>query len=106
MESLNRRVKRWHFDLDHYLNPFIPLSPLPRLPAYLSRFLGYRKEQEADVGNVVGAWWSGVGAFCGLAVIAAVFDNSKSIQARHPPAMIASFVCSYCEWNSGQDLWS
>lgn len=87
------RTEQWNFDLDHYLNRIIPPSPLNRFPAPITRWLGYRKEQKQDVGNIVGAWWSFVGAFCGLAVIAAVFNNSSHIQAHHPPAFIASFVC-------------
>jgi hypothetical protein len=93
MKRLLERARKWNYDIDDYLNPVIPLSPLPRFPALLSRFLGYRKEPKPDVGNVLGAWWSLVGAFCGLALITAVFKNSPPIQARHPPAMIASFVC-------------
>lgn len=35
-----------------------------------------------------------LGAFCGLAMIAAVFNNMSSIQLQHPPAIIASFGAS------------
>lgn len=85
-------AREWDLDLDHYLNRIIPPSQLHKLPTPISRFLGYRKEQRQDVGNVLGAFWSLVGAFCGLAVIAAVFNNTASIQAHAPPALIASFV--------------
>jgi hypothetical protein len=40
----------------------------------------------------MGAFWSLVGAFCGLAVVAAVFNNTRAIQMHSPPAFIASFV--------------
>ncbi|KAF2175276.1 hypothetical protein K469DRAFT_512228, partial [Zopfia rhizophila CBS 207.26] len=91
----------WNFDIDRYLNRFVAPSPLHRLPPSISRFLGYRKEQQQDVGNVLGAWWSCLGAFCGLAVIAAVFNNTPSIQAHDPPAFIASFGASaVLEYNS------
>jgi hypothetical protein len=40
----------------------------------------------------MGAFWSFVGTIAGLAVIAAVFNNTQSIQAHAPPALIASFV--------------
>jgi hypothetical protein len=86
------RARNWDLDLDRYLNRVLPASPLHKFPASVSRFLGYRKTQRQDVGNVLGAFWSLVGAFCGLAVIAAVFDNTESIQWHHPPALIASFV--------------
>ncbi|ORY17579.1 HPP family-domain-containing protein [Clohesyomyces aquaticus] len=86
------RPREWNFDIDRYINPYLPPSRLHRLPTPLSRFLGYRRKETQDVGNVLQAWWGFVGAFCGLAAVAAVFNNSGDIQARHPPAMIASFV--------------
>ena len=94
MSRIIWRSERWNFDVDRYVNRIVPASPLYRLPTSVSRFLGYRKEEKQDVGNVVGAAWSLVGAFCGLAVIAAVFNNTGSIQVHSPPALIASFVGS------------
>lgn len=90
--GLLKRSREWDLDLDRYLNRIIPPSPLHRLPTGVSRFLGHRKTQRQDVGNVLGAVWSFVGAFCGLAVVAAVFNNTPSIQRHSPPAFIASFV--------------
>lgn len=92
--SIFERAKEWEFDLDRYLNRIVPPSPLYKLPTPVTRFLGYRKEKHQDVGNVLGAFWSMVGAFCGLAVIAAVFNNTESIQRHTPPALIASFGAS------------
>ncbi|XP_014553738.1 hypothetical protein COCVIDRAFT_106836 [Bipolaris victoriae FI3] len=95
------RAREWDFDIDRYLNRVVVPSPLHRLPAPVSRFLGYRKETRQDVGNVLGAFWSLVGAFCGLAVVAGVFNNTGSIQWHHPPALIASFGASaVLEYNS------
>src|SRR5690242_13835754 len=90
--SVFKRAESWHLDIDRYLNRVIPASPLHKLPTPVSRFLGYRKEQQQDVGNILGAFWSLIGAFCGLAVVAAVFNNTESIQQHAPPALIASFV--------------
>lgn len=90
--SVFQNSDSWHLDIDRYLNRVIPASPLHKLPTPVSRFLGYRKEQKQDVGNILGAFWSFTGAFCGLAVIAAVFNNTESIQQHAPPAFIASFV--------------
>merc|ERR1712032_699986 len=88
------RTETWNFDIDRYINRIVPPSPLHRLPKPVSRFLGYRKEQKQDVGNVLGAIWSCVGAFCGLAIIAAAFNNTEAIQVHSPPALIASFGAS------------
>jgi hypothetical protein len=87
-----RNIRDWDIDIDRCLNRVIPASSLHKLPTPISRFLGYRKTQRKDVGNVLGAMWSAVGAFCGLAVVAGVFAGTGSIQARHPPVLIASFV--------------
>lgn len=95
-----KKAQGWHLDIDRYLNRVVPASPLHKLPTPVSRFLGYRKEQKQDVGNILGAFWSMLGAFCGLAVVAAVFNNTESIQRHAPPALIASFVsgiiCCHC----------
>jgi hypothetical protein len=90
--SLLQKAEAWNFDIDSFTNPYTPASPIHHLPPWISRFLGYRKEPKEDVGNILGALWSCVGAFCGLGVIAAVFNNTESIQRHSPPALIASFV--------------
>ncbi|KAH6622119.1 HPP family-domain-containing protein [Boeremia exigua] len=92
--ALCNNAESWHLDIDRYLNRVIPASPLHKLPTPVSRFLGYRKVDEQDVGNILGAFWSLVGAFCGLAVVIGVFNNTESIQQHAPPAMIASFGAS------------
>jgi len=99
-------ARDWNLDIDRHINRVVPASQLPKLPALVARFLGYRKEtQQQDVGNVLGAFWSLVGAFCGLAVVAAVFNNTESIQWHHPPALIASFVSPVMgEWWHGKTL--
>jgi hypothetical protein len=91
-------MSAWDIDIDRYLNRIIPASPLHKFPTPVSHFLGYRKTQREDVGNVLGAIWSAVGAFCGLAVVAGLFAGTGSIQARHPPVLIASFVSDEMRW--------
>ncbi|KAG9196452.1 hypothetical protein G6011_01573 [Alternaria panax] len=94
-------ARGWDLDIDRYLNRIIPPSSLHKFPTPVSRFLGYRKEPRQDVGNILGAFWSLLGAFCGLAVVAAVFNNTDSIQWHQPPALIASFGASaVLEYNS------
>jgi ABC-type polysaccharide/polyol phosphate export permease len=90
--SSMRKAEAWNIDIDRYANQIVLPSQLHRLPIWVSRFLGYRQEQKQDVGNVLGAVWSFLGAFCGLAVVAAVFNHTRAIQMHHPPALIASYV--------------
>jgi hypothetical protein len=103
--SVLQRAREWDLDIDRYLNRVVPPSPIHKFPRPVARFLGYRKEKRQDVGNVLGACWSFVGAVCGLAVVAAVFNNTTSIQRHAPPAMIASFVsCWYPSTRDKEDL--
>ena len=104
--SFLERSRGWDVDFDRYLNCVIPPSPLHRLPGPVSRFLGYRRVGQQDVGNVLGAFWSLVGAFCGLAVVAAVFEHTESIQWHHPPVLIASFVSLLNGWGCCCASWA
>ncbi|KAF2666264.1 HPP-domain-containing protein [Microthyrium microscopicum] len=90
-----------HFDIDQYLNDFIPPSPLPLLPPTISRFFGHRKSPKADVGNILVSFWVLIGTFCGLLCISAVFKYDPWIQEHHPPILIASFgAAAVLEYNS------
>lgn len=83
-------AKDVHFDLDDYLNRFVPRSRLYRLPRPLSHFLGYRDTPEPQVGNILIATWALIGAFCGLTVVTAVYKFSPGINEYHPPVVFAS----------------
>jgi hypothetical protein len=85
-------AKDIHFDIDDHINRFIPPSQLHRFPKLVARFLGYRKTPASEVGNIVVALWSLLGAFCGLVVVAAAFKFSHIIQSYHPPILFASLV--------------
>ena len=87
-----RWLLRLNFDIDKYINPIIPSSPLKRLPKPISRFFGYREMPEQPLGNVVSWLWSFIGAFSGIALIAGVFKTSALIQGIHAPLIIGSFV--------------
>jgi hypothetical protein len=69
----------WDLDLDRHLNPFVPRSQTRRLPRPLAHFLGHRDKAEPDVGNVLVAFWSCAGTFCGLLVVTALFRFSRAI---------------------------
>jgi hypothetical protein len=85
-------AKDVHVDVDQYINRVIPPSQLYRLPKWVSWFLGYRENPQPDVGNILIWFWSFLGAFSGLILVAAVYQASASIQALHPPLLIASLV--------------
>lgn len=79
------------FDLDHYINPFIPRSRLHLLPKPISWLLGYRAERSRPIGSVLVWWWAFFGAFCGILVIEAVFQTER-FKMERTPVVIASLV--------------
>ncbi|KAK4098902.1 hypothetical protein N658DRAFT_517708 [Parathielavia hyrcaniae] len=87
-----RGPSRWHFDIDKHLNPVIPASALPRLPAPFAHFLGHRTHAStAQLGNVAMIFWAVIGIFCSLAAIGAVAQAVPEFQSRGVPAIIGSF---------------
>lgn len=92
-----------HFDIDDYLNRLIPPSQLYRLPRPISHFLGYRKTQKVEVGNVLICCWAFLGTFCGLALVSGVFQTSQALKSYNPPILIASFgATAILEYNTIQ----
>ncbi|KKK22758.1 hypothetical protein ARAM_003908 [Aspergillus rambellii] len=92
---------RWHLDIDAYLNPFIPAPPWRRLPRPVSHFLGYRGDQHPrPLGNLVIAFWSTLGVFCGVLLIAEVSLQVPAFQNHHAPIIVGSFgaaaVLEFC----------
>lgn len=86
-------LSRWHFDIDAYLNPYLPAPIWRWLPRPVSHFLGYRGDQPPKaVGNLLIAFWALIGAFCGVLVVAEVCLHVPSFQAHHAPIIVASFV--------------
>lgn len=81
------------FDIDYYLNPFVPRPRLYLLPRPISWFLGYRKTPRKPVGSLLVHLWSFLGAFVGIAIVEAVF-MTRYFEVRGTPVVIASFVCS------------
>jgi hypothetical protein len=79
------------FDVDHYINRFVPRPRLYLLPRPASRLLGYRSQPAPRIGSVLVWLWAFLGAFAGLLVVQAVFQ-SKGIKDHGAPTVIASLV--------------
>ena len=86
------RISSWHFDIDRYLNPIIPAPRWNVVPAPIAHFLGHRDEAPKPLGNIVRAFWSLIGAFCGVALVASVSKRVSSIDVRDAPVIVGSFV--------------
>ena len=91
MASRWARARRWNFDIDRYLNPFIPRNQSKKLPRPIAHFLGDRTTPQKDVGNVLLSFWSCVGGFMSIIIMESIF-MIPAIRDLNPPLMIASFV--------------
>ena len=68
---------------------------LSRLPLWISHWLGYRKSLPlAPPAPIFIYFWSFIGAFIGISIIQAIFEQSSYFQARHVPTIVASYVRS------------
>jgi hypothetical protein len=77
------------FDVDYYINPFIPRSFLHLVPTPVSWLLGHRFKPRLPIGSVLVWFWAFVGAFAGILVVEAVFRIETEIS---PDA------CCHCEF--------
>lgn len=82
----------WNFDIDRFLNPFIPPPPWRFLPYPIAYWFGYRKGPPRNVGNLVAIFWAFIGVFCAILIIEAASRHVHSFQEHGAPIIIASFV--------------
>jgi len=88
-------AQAFHFDIDKYINPYLPRNQVPRLPQPVARLLGHRQIPAKELGNLLVCWWSFIGAFIGILVVGAVFKYSSAIQSLNPPVIVGSLVRPY-----------
>jgi hypothetical protein len=84
------------FDVDHYMNRFVPRPRLHLLPKPISWFLGYRSEPTPPLGSLVVWFYAFLGAFLGLIVVEAVFQ-AKGLKDHGAPTVVASLVRSHLQ---------
>lgn len=89
------------FDIDRYINPWIPHNRLGYLPTPVNRWLGYRKE-EPNEPPVISRWASTfIGSFLGILLVGAVYRYAPGINAHNPPVIIASLgATAVLDYNS------
>ncbi|KAE9381672.1 HPP-domain-containing protein [Stipitochalara longipes BDJ] len=83
------RESTFDFDVDHYINRFVPRSRLHLLPTPISWLLGYRSKPMPRIGSALVWLWAFIGAFGGLLVVQAVFQT-EGIKDHGAPTVIAS----------------
>lgn len=94
-------LDRWN--IDTYLNPFIPRSYLYLLPRPISHFFGYRPPNSTKVQvHTLIIWaWCFIGAFLGVALIEGVYLHLPTLDDKHVPVVIASFgAAAILEYNT------
>ena len=84
---------KWHFDIDAYLNPYLPSPPWKQLPRFLAHFVGYRPRPQQPIGNLAMIAWAFIGIFASLSIIEVVGRHVASFGAKGAPLIIGSFVC-------------
>ncbi|KAK4224223.1 HPP family-domain-containing protein, partial [Podospora fimiseda] len=96
--AMSRIIRYWshlHFDLDAYLNSFLPSSILPRAPSFLAHFLGYRNHPPhpppKPLGNIPMIFWAFIGILTSLTFIGGVVLSIPSFQSKGVPTIIGSF---------------
>jgi len=67
---------------------------LASLPTWVSRWFGYRSSPPAKRPDYIIWLWSFVGAFCGIALIQAVFEQAQYFVRRKTPTIVASYGAS------------
>jgi CBS-domain-containing membrane protein len=90
------------WDIDTYLNPFIPRSFLYLLPRPISHFFGYRSPNSTKFqAHILIVWaWCFLGAFLGVALIEGVYLHLPTLDNQHVPIVIASFgAAAILEYN-------
>ncbi|KAG9784276.1 hypothetical protein KCU88_g2857, partial [Aureobasidium melanogenum] len=101
------------FDIDTYLNPYIPRNPLHLFPTWISYWFGYRRPLKAGSKpkplsahrhrfQTLSTWTSVfIGAFCGVAIIENVFLAMPPLSGHAVPIIIASFgAAAILEYNT------
>ncbi|KAK2052467.1 HPP family protein [Colletotrichum caudatum] len=83
--------REWDFDIDRFLNPFIPHPPWECLPYPIAHFFGYRKVKPSNVGNIVSILWACIGVFCGVAIVAIVSRQIPIFREHGAPIIVGSF---------------
>lgn len=82
------------FDIDRYLNPFVPHNRVSRLPTPIARFLGHRNGSFTEPPALV-QWFSAFfGAFIGILLVGAIFKYAPGITNHNPPVIVGSLGAS------------
>ncbi|KAK5125425.1 hypothetical protein LTR85_000534 [Meristemomyces frigidus] len=83
-----------NFDIDRYVNPYIPHNRLYILPRPLQHILGYRQEPQKEPPAAVQWILTFIATLGGLCLVASVYTHAPGIAQYHPPVVVASLGAS------------
>ena len=83
-----------NFDIDRYLNPWIPHNRLGYFPKPLQHFLGLREQPQKEPPTALQWPITFLSTVAGLCLVAGVYNYAPGIAALHPPVIIASLGAS------------
>lgn len=83
-----------NFDIDKYINPYVPHNRLDALPKPVTRFLGYRAEPQKEPHQVLQWPITFLATVAGLCLVGGIGNYAPGIVGWHPPVIIASLGAS------------
>ncbi|KAI0896612.1 HPP family-domain-containing protein [Annulohypoxylon nitens] len=86
------RPSQWNFEIDDYINAWLPAAPWKRVPYPVAYFLGYRLVPQRPLGNIAMIFWAFIGVLCSLIVIEFAGRAIPSFEGHGAPIIIGSFV--------------
>ncbi|KAF5663283.1 HPP family protein [Fusarium denticulatum] len=81
----------WTFDIDRYVNPFIPPPPWQHIPYPVAYIFGYRRDKPKSIGSILPVIWAFIGIFIALSVIELASERIPSFVERGAPIIVGSF---------------
>lgn len=82
------------FDVDRYVNPYVPHNRLHIFPQFISRWLGYRTTPQKEPWQVVQWPITFLATVGGLCLVGGIHNYSPGIHDWNPPVLIASLGAS------------
>lgn len=82
------------FDVDRYLNPWIPHNRLYIFPRFVTRWLGYRHKPQKEPYQVLQWPFTILATIAGLCLVGGIGQYAPGVHDYHPPVLIASLGAS------------
>jgi len=84
-------ARNWNFDIDKYLNRFVPAPRWRLVPYPVAHLLGHRKGHVERIGNIPMIFWAFVGIFSAILLIELATRSVPFVQGSQL-IIVASFV--------------